>query len=107
MRTTTIKWQETRSEPGYNNKTCGIEIALADGDFETTVLERAKRFVHNALTSRSPDSDDKKISEAIQQLENAILELQRVGECGVRLSSIRSALGAALEALRMRSINTA
>jgi hypothetical protein len=55
MHTTEIYFERTKSEPGFHNRKCGIEIELAKGESAKDALSKAELFVATVLNeSPSP-----------------------------------------------------
>lgn len=52
MRIKTVKWEELRSGPGYENQRAGVEIELGNGDDPAEAMVEAKKFVTRALSEK-------------------------------------------------------
>lgn len=56
MRVSELYFERTKSEPGYNNRKCGIKIILNENEIASDALRCAELFVATALNESLPDS---------------------------------------------------
>lgn len=78
MKAIKIYYKELRTSSSYNNKECGIELEIAEGEKAADVLVKAKLFVQAALASENLNQDFledvvrrvKYASEAIENLRD-------------------------------------
>jgi hypothetical protein len=55
MRLSKLYFERTKSEPGYHNRKCGVELELKDGDDAMEALNKAEKFVALGLNEALPD----------------------------------------------------
>jgi hypothetical protein len=55
MRISELYFERTKSEPGYNNRKCGIKIVIEKTDKVNEALKKAEEFVAFALNEVLPD----------------------------------------------------
>jgi hypothetical protein len=67
MRASKIYFERTKSEPGFHNRRCGIEVELAKGESAKDALRKAEIFVATAL-NESPSPQQMGLAlEIVQQ----------------------------------------
>jgi hypothetical protein len=70
MKITSIRFEQLKSGPGYENQKVGVEVAIDDGESPEAAMDVARRFVSKELGRSCPPDESTMLAAVARKLRD-------------------------------------